>query len=74
LVKELGLKALEPPKDTFKQSNLNLALISKNLVASLDVSDITLSDHFPLSLKVQVKIINKKEDKIFLPNRKLLKK
>jgi len=71
LAKELGLQLIEPPSDTFGTSKLDYALVSNTLNASLSVIDNSLSDHKPIVLKVEVKILNKQKYRVRIPNRKL---
>ena len=71
LSKELGLKVIEPKVNTFRNSKLDFAIVSKDLSASLQVSSHSLSDHLPIILKVDPKIMNPSREKVCIPNRKL---
>jgi len=71
LSKELGLKILEPENPTCQNSKLDIAIISKDLMASITSEKFTLSDHTPIILQVETKIVNKNWDRVLLPNRKL---
>ena len=74
LAKELRLVILEPTQATYRNSKLDMALVSEELKGVLTVEDSSLSDHLPLSLKINLPFVNKDYSKILIPNSKLAKK
>ncbi len=71
LSKELGLIVHYPPDNTFKSSKIDFAIVSKKLEGSLSVFHQTLSDHYPVILKIKPPFCDHKLNRILLPNRKL---
>lgn len=71
LAKEMSLEILEPPQCTFNGSKLDFALVSKELKGSVHAQDLSLSDHLPLSLSINLPIVNNDYSRLQIPNRKL---